>query len=68
MHIKEAVCPRCASLVVVDGGLYDIGSIRLRCPSCHNYFLPPDSPRSKTIREVTNASVEIRIWEPKDSR
>lgn len=68
MHIREAVCSRCASLVVVDGGLHDIGSVRLRCPNCRNYFLPPDSGHSKTVREVTNASVEIHIWEPEDCR
>ncbi|HEX2154611.1 MAG TPA: hypothetical protein VHL52_11605 [Acidimicrobiia bacterium] len=68
MHIKEAVCPRCANVVIVDGGLHDIGTVRLRCTACYQYFLPPDSPRSKTIGEVTNASVEIRIWEPKGSQ
>jgi hypothetical protein len=64
MHIKNVVCPRCRGLVVVDGGLHDIGTIRLKCPSCGLYFLPPESPGTKTISEVTNASVEIRIWEP----
>lgn len=64
MHIKEVVCPRCAHLTVVDGGLFEIGTVRLRCTNCGFYFVPADSPRSKTVAQVTNASVEVTIWEP----
>jgi hypothetical protein len=53
---------------VVDGGLFDIGHVPLRCPFCHHQFVPRDSPGTRTVRDVTNASVEIRIWEPEDSR
>ena len=66
MHIKNVACPACTGLVVVDGGLYDIGHVRLRCPHCGHRFLPPDSPGTKTVREITNADVEIQIWEPEE--
>jgi transposase-like protein len=67
MHIKEVTCPRCGELSIVDGGLFEIGIIRLRCTHCGFYFEPADSPRSKTVEEVTNANVEITIWEPEDT-
>ncbi len=68
MHIKNADCPNCTRVFVVDGGLFDIGHVPLRCPFCHYQFVPRDSPGTRTVRDVTNASVEIRIWEPEDSR
>jgi transposase-like protein len=67
MHIKEVTCPRCRKISVVDGGLYEIGTIRLRCTHCGFYFEPPDSPRSKTVAQVTNANVAITIWEPEET-
>lgn len=64
MHIKEAPCGQCGTVVIVDGLLFDVGTVRVRCPGCGAYFLPPGSSRSVTIREATNASVDIEIWEP----
>ncbi len=66
MHIKELLCPRCQSKVVADGGLWEIGTVRLRCPSCAHLFLPQGSPLSRTVASVTNASVAITIWEPEE--
>jgi predicted Zn finger-like uncharacterized protein len=68
VHIKEVRCPECGAVLVVDGGLFEIGSVRLRCSTCAHYFLPADSPGSKTVREVTNAGVEVTIWEPEEPR
>jgi predicted Zn finger-like uncharacterized protein len=68
VHIKEVHCPECGARLVVDGGLFEIGSVRLRCTTCSHYFLPDDSPGSKTVGEVTNASVVITIWEPDEAR
>jgi 5-carboxymethyl-2-hydroxymuconate isomerase len=68
MHIKEVRCPECGTLLVVDGGLFEIGSVRLRCSNCAHYFLPTGSPGSTTVADVTNASVEITIWEPAEPR
>jgi transposase-like protein len=68
MHIKQVTCPRCGALSIVDGGLFEIGSVRLKCTNCAFYFEPAGSPRSKTIAEVTNANVEVTIWEPEDAR
>jgi transposase-like protein len=67
MHIKEVACPRCGKTSVVDGGLFEIGSVRLRCTNCGFYFEPADSPRSKTVAQVTNANVEVTIWEPEEA-
>ncbi len=67
MHIKEVTCPRCGAKLIVDGGLFEIGTIRVRCTSCSQYFEPADSPRSKTIAEVTNSNVEVTIWEPEEA-
>jgi transposase-like protein len=67
MHIQEVTCPRCGNISVVDGGLYEIGTIRLRCTHCGFYFEPHDSPRSKTVAQVTNANVAITIWEPEET-
>lgn len=64
MHIKEAPCQQCGTVVIVDGGLFDIGTVRVRCPGCEAYFLPPGSNRSKTVREAANAAVEVEVWEP----
>lgn len=64
MHIREVTCPQCDSGLVVDGSLFEIGTVRLRCSNCARYFLPTDSPHLKTIEEATNASVNITIWEP----
>lgn len=66
MHIKEVTCPRCGAKVIVDGGLFEIGVVQVRCSNCAHYFLPAGSPRSKTIGEVTNSNVEITIWEPEE--
>jgi transposase-like protein len=68
MHIKEVGCPACGARLVVDGGLFEIGSVRLRCSTCAHYFLAEGSPGSKTVDGVTNASVPITIWEPEDAR
>lgn len=67
MHIKNSQCPRCGASVVVDGGLYDIGTVRLRCPTCAHYFLPEGSPQSRTVQQVANTSVNVTIWEPEDT-
>jgi transposase-like protein len=67
MHVKEVHCPTCGALLVVDGGLFEIGTVRLRCSACAHYFLPANSPGSKTVPEVTNANVEITIWEPEEA-
>ena len=67
MHIKEVTCPRCGVKLIVDGGLYEIGTIRLRCTNCGLYFEPPGSPRSKSVAEVTNSNVEVSIWEPEEA-
>lgn len=64
MHIKNTECPRCGAQLVVDGGLWEIGTVRLRCPRCAHYFLPERSPGSKTVETVANTSVPIEIWEP----
>ena len=64
MYIKEQTCPRCSAHFVVDGALFDIGTVRLRCQACAPMFLPEGSPRSRTVESVTNANVDIEIWEP----
>jgi DNA-directed RNA polymerase subunit RPC12/RpoP len=63
MYIKELACPRCDSKVVVDGALWEIGTVRLRCPRCLHRFLPEGSPCSRTVGSVANASVPVTIWE-----
>jgi predicted Zn finger-like uncharacterized protein len=68
MYIRELPCPLCQSKIVVDGALWEIGTVRLRCPKCAHLFLPPNSPRSRTVEEVANASVPISIWEPEPGR
>lgn len=64
MYIKQLTCPACAEHFVVDGALWEIGTVRVRCVACAHMFLPEDSPRSRTVEQVTNASVPIEIWEP----
>ena len=64
MYIKELACPRCQGKVVVDGALWEIGTVRLRCSNCGHLFLPPGSPHSRTLEAVANANVPIEIWEP----
>lgn len=67
MYIKELTCPRCRGKVVVDGALWEIGTVRLRCPNCGNRFLPPGSPRSRSVEAVANANVPIEIWESEET-
>jgi hypothetical protein len=62
LYIKETTCPTCHVKVVVDGALWEIGNVRLRCPNGH-MFLPEGSSRSRTIESVANANVPITIWE-----
>lgn len=64
MRIEQVRCPVCSAEVVVDKGLWSIGTVRLRCVTCANYFLPEGSPGDRTVRSVTNANVPIVIWEP----
>jgi len=68
MYIREVECPQCSARVILDGAVWEIGTVRMRCPTCAHYFLPPGSPRSRTIESVTNASVSITIWEPEHAR
>lgn len=68
MYIKELACPRCQGKVVVDGALWEVGTVRLRCPKCAHLFFPPQSPGSRTVEEVANASVPIQIWELEEPR
>ena len=63
MYIKEVACPICHAKVVVDGALWEIGTVRLRCPTGKHMFLPTDSPKSRTVESVANANVPIEIWD-----
>lgn len=63
MYIKEVVCPVCEAKVVVDGALWEIGTVRLRCATHGHMFLPAGSPRTRTVEAVANASVPIAIWD-----
>jgi len=67
MYIKDVRCPRCGARCVVDGALWEVGTVRLRCPSCGHYFLPSGSPQSTTVQSVANASVDIEVWEPEEA-
>ncbi len=64
MQIHELKCPRCDSAVVVSARLFEVGTVRVRCPSCALYFLPEGSPHSTSVIVATNASVPITIFEP----
>ena len=64
MYIRQMQCPRCAVRFVVDGALWEIGTVRVRCTGCGHLFLPEGSPHSKSVEAVTNANVSIEIWEP----
>lgn len=66
MYIKELSCPKCGRRFVVDGALWEIGTVRVRCIRCAHMFLPEGSPRSKAVETVVNASVPIEIWEPEE--
>ena len=68
MQLSTVTCPQCGTAFVVDTGLFDIGTVRLRCTACAHYFLPEASPRSRTVEDVCNASVSIAIWEPEEER
>jgi hypothetical protein len=63
MYIKELACPICKAKVVVDGALWEIGTVRLRCPQGGHMFLPEGSPRSRTVESVANANVPIKVWD-----
>jgi predicted Zn finger-like uncharacterized protein len=63
MYIKELTCPACGWRFVVDGSLWEVGTVRVRCTRCGSMFLPSGSPRTKSVEMVTNASVPIEIWE-----
>ena len=63
MYIKEVACPICHAKVVVDGALWEIGTVRLRCPRGKHMFLPANSPQSRTVESVANANVPIEIWD-----
>jgi predicted Zn finger-like uncharacterized protein len=52
MQLSTVTCPECATTFVVDTGLFDIGTVRLRCTTCAHYFLPEASPRSRTVENV----------------
>jgi predicted Zn finger-like uncharacterized protein len=67
MYIKELRCPECERRFVVDGALWEIGTVRVRCTACAHLFLPPGSPHSRSVEHVANASVPIAIWEPDES-
>ena len=67
MYLKELACPRCRRRFVVDGALWEIGTVRVRCTSCAHLFLPEGSTRSRSVEQVANASVPIEIWEPDES-
>ncbi len=66
MHIELLTCPMCEGRFVVDGSLWEIGTVRLRCAHCAHMFLPEGSPRTRTVEKVTNSSVAIEIWEPEE--
>jgi rRNA maturation protein Nop10 len=64
MQLRKAICPRCHDAFVVSAPLWEIGTVRLRCPACTHYFLPEGSPASGTPERAANANVPIEIWEP----
>ena len=66
MYIREVQCPACKARFVVDGALWEIGTVRVRCVHCSHMFLPEGSPRSRSIESVANASVSIEIWDPEE--
>lgn len=68
MLIEKATCPACRAEFIVDQKLWNVGTVRLRCIACRQYFLPEGSPRSLTLTEAANAGVPIRIWEPEDAK
>jgi hypothetical protein len=63
LYIKEVACPICHAQVVVDGALWEIGTVRLRCPTGAHMFLPTGSPQSRTVESVANANVPIAVWD-----
>jgi hypothetical protein len=68
MYIKEVACPVCTAKVVVDGALWEIGTVRLRCPQGAHMFLPTGSPQSRTVESVTGANVPITVWDTESTR
>jgi len=68
MYIKEIACPVCTAKVVVDGALWEIGTVRLRCPQGGHMFLPTGSPQSRTVESVANANVPITVWDTEGTR
>lgn len=68
MLIREVRCPECSEGFIVDEELWRVGSVKLHCPSCQNYFEPEGSPSEGSPGQVANASVPITIWEPAERR
>ena len=64
MRMREEECPDCGARNIVDSGMCDIGTVRIRCVGCTGYFLPSVSSGNRTIENVTNAGVPITVWEP----
>ena len=63
MLIRNAECPECKTRFIVDQKLWDIGTVKLRCIGCGHRFLPPESPRSLSAEQATNAAAPIKVWE-----
>jgi predicted Zn finger-like uncharacterized protein len=63
MLIAKAVCPGCAASFIVDQKLWNVGTARLRCIECKQYFAPKNSPQSQSLEEAANAAVPIRMIE-----
>jgi transposase-like protein len=64
MLINDVQCPFCSQHFIVDRSLWEVGTVRLRCVSCQKYFLPADSPKSRSLQSAAGASVPILIREP----
>jgi len=64
--MKELCCPKCGRRFVVDGALWEVGTVRVRCTECAHMSLPEGSPRTKSVESVVNSSVPIEIWEPEE--
>lgn len=62
--MRDEICPECGARNIVDSGMCDIGTVRIRCVGCTHYFLPEVSARDRTVESVTNAAVPITVWEP----
>ena len=64
MYLKRLTCPVCGDRFVVDGSLWEIGTVRVRCTKYAHMFVPEGSPHTRSVEQVANASVPIEIWEP----